>query len=103
MEGWVADYFDQNKQRHIKTFERERDAKAWLDTVKFDVKKGVHTPERDSITVAEAAVLWIERAEIEGLETATIRQYRNHVRHHIVTRLGNVRLANLTAPAVERV
>src|SRR5215469_7684531 len=37
MEGWIADYFDQNKKRHIKTFRREKDAKAWLDTVKIEV------------------------------------------------------------------
>src|SRR5215469_4296061 len=103
MEGWIADYFDQNKKRHIKTFRREKDAKAWLDTVKIEVRTGVHTPERDSITVAEAAELWIKRAkEIEKLETATVRQYENHVRLHINPRIGAIRLSTLSAPMIEQ-
>ena len=29
-ERWIADYFDQHKKRHIKTFLTQKAAKAWL-------------------------------------------------------------------------
>jgi hypothetical protein len=34
----------------------------------------VHTPENASITVAEAATLWIEKGQLEKLERSTLRQ-----------------------------
>ncbi len=43
--AWVADYLDQKGERHTKTFGREKDAKAWLDETKVQVKHGIHTPE----------------------------------------------------------
>jgi integrase len=54
-------------------------ADAWLVEAWHEVKQGVHTPEHDSITVAEAAGLWLARGELENLERSTLRQYRNHV------------------------
>ena len=66
--AWIADYFDQAGKRHIKTFTRQGDAKAWLVTAQGEVARGVHTPENASITVAEAAELWIEKSKLEKLE-----------------------------------
>jgi integrase len=101
VEGWVADYFDQSRKRHIKTFKREREAKAWLATVTIEVRKGVHTPENKSITVAEAAAIWLSHGKTEGLETSTLLQYRYHVDCHINPLLGGVKLAHLSTPMVE--
>jgi len=100
-EKWIADYFDQAKKRHIKTFDRRADAVAWLAEATIEVKKGVHTPEKKSITVSEAAALWIGRCETDGLEKSTLRQYGQHVRDHIVPLLGAVKLAQLSTPMVE--
>jgi integrase len=99
--AWIADYFDQNGKRHIKTFARQGEAKAWLVTAQGEVSRGVHTPENASITVAEAAALWIEKGELKQLERSTLRQYRNHVDLHIVPLIGGVKLARLSAPAIE--
>ncbi len=100
--AWIADYFDQGGKRHIKTFAREREAKAWLVTAQGEVARGVHTPENASITVAEAAELWIEKGKLENLERSTLRQYRNHVDLHIKpSRIGNEKLARLSAPTIE--
>jgi len=106
--AWVADYFDQNidtdhpyGRRHIKTFTTQRAAKAWLAKAQQEVNQGTHTPESDSITVAEAAEIWLERAELEGLERSTIQQYRNHVRRHINPLIGGQKLARLSTPAIE--
>ncbi len=99
--AWIADYFDQAGKRHIKTFDKKKDADAWLVTARGEVARGVHTPENASITVAEAAELWIEKGKLENLERSTLRQYRNHVDLHIVPLLGAVKLARLSAPAIE--
>jgi integrase len=100
--AWVADYFDQNGKRHIKTFETKKAAAAWLVEAQGEVKRGVHTPESASITVAEAADIWIEKGQLENLERSTLRQYRNHVDLHIKrSRIGAEKLARLSTPAIE--
>ena len=99
--AWVADYTDQDGRRHIKTFETKKAATAWLVTAQGEVAKGIHTPERSSITVAEAARLWLRRCEIEGLERATISGYRYATNLHIIPLIGDVRLARLSTPTVE--
>ncbi len=100
--AWIADYFDQGGKRHIKTFTREREAKAWLVTAQGEVARGVHTPENKSITIAEAAELWIEKGKLERLERSTLRQYRNHIDLHIKpSRISGEKLARLSAPMIE--
>ena len=99
--AWIADYFDQAGKRHIKTFDTKREATAWLVTATAEVARGVHTPENASITVAEAAELWIEKGRLEQLERSTLRQYRNHVDLHICPLIGGVKLARLSAPSIE--
>lgn len=99
--AWVADYFDQASKRHIKTFPTKRAADDWLVKARDEVARGVHTPENASITVAEAAALWLQRCELEGLERSTLRQYRNHVDLHILPRIGAEKLARLTTPRCE--
>jgi hypothetical protein len=97
--AWIADYFDQNGKRHIKTFERKREADAWLADTQHEVKEGIHTHPSASITVAEAGDSWITQAEAGGLERSTIQQYRQHLAGHINPFLGNVKLSDLTPGA----
>jgi integrase len=99
--AWIADYFDQDAKRHIKTFATKKAADAWLVTTRGEVARGVHTPENASITVAEAAELWIEKSELEKLERATLRQYRTHADMHINPLIGGEKLARLSSPLVE--
>lgn len=49
------------------------------------------------ITIEKSGLLWIEHCEIEKLEAATLRSYRNHLNVHIVPRLGHILLSDLTA------
>jgi integrase len=100
-EAWIVDYTDQDGDRHIETFPRKKDADAHHDTVKVDVRKGVHTAPSKSITVAEAAERWIRRVEADGRERTTVRQYRQHVNLHIMPRIGRLKLAHLTPKKVE--
>lgn len=99
--AWVADYFDQEGKRHIKTFATRRQADEWLVKARDEVKRGIHTPENTSITMTEAAHLWLQRCELDELERSTLRQYRTHVALHIVPRIGAEKLARLTTPRVE--
>src|SRR6516165_10271458 len=100
-EAWVVDYTDQQGDRHIRTFERKKDADDYHATVKVHVREGVHVAPHRSITVAAAAENWIKSAESAALERATIEVYRGHARIHILPRIGKVKLANLTLPKVE--
>jgi integrase len=45
--------------------------------------------------------MWLKRSELEGLERATLRQYRNHADLHIVPVIGSVKLAKLSTPVVQ--
>jgi integrase len=98
--AFVADYFDQEGKRRLRTFKKERDAKAWLAETVIEVKKGVHTPANKSITIAEAGEEWIDQATTDGLEAATIRQYRQHLDYHITPLIGGIKLAEFAPAAV---
>jgi len=99
--AWIADYFDQEGKRHIKTCKTKKEADGFLVQARHEVARGVHTPESASIAVAEAAGLWIETGELEKLERSTLRQYGNHIKLHINPLIGNVKLARLSTPAIE--
>src|SRR5215831_8968962 len=93
---WVAAYKDQHGRRHNKGLKARKDAKAFLVLTEGEVARGVHSPESTSITVYEAAQLWLKRGELEKLERSTLRQYRNHIEHHILPLIGSVKLAKLS-------
>lgn len=98
---WLAEYRDGGGKRRFKQFERKKDADDFLLTVRGEVRKGVHVAESQSITVKQAADLWIERAEADGLEASTIASYKQHRDLHIVPAIGARKLTAITAPAVQ--
>jgi integrase len=95
-----VDYVDQHGKRHIRTFERKKEADAYHANVRIDVSRGTHTPDSASITVADAAELWLTTCDNHGLERATTSAYRQHVRLHINPYLGRMNLAQLSAPVI---
>jgi integrase len=99
-EAWVVDYADQTGKRRLRTFDRKSKAKDFAAIATNEIKQGVHTPESMSPTVSEAADLWLEDCTARGLERATLAQYRQHVRHHIIPYLGKQKLSRLSTPAV---
>jgi integrase len=99
-EAWVVDYTGPGGSRHIKTFDRRRDADAYHAAVTVDVHHGTHSPDSKSVMVAEAARLWLESGDAAGLERSTLDSYRQHVNFHIVPLLGAVKLSQLTVPMV---
>jgi integrase len=99
-EAWIVDYFN-GPDRHMKTFARKKDAEAYHATVSVSVAAGTHTAPSKSITVAEAAKLWLDFVAGRGRERTTLAFYEQHVRLHINPRLGHYKLAALSAPNVE--
>jgi integrase len=97
-EAWIVDYTDQQGVRHIKTFDRKKDADAYEATVRVDVRAGVHTSSK--ATVAEAGKHWIVACKGNGLEASTVESYQQHLDHHIVPYIGAVKLSQLTVPGV---
>jgi integrase len=98
--AWVASYTDQARKRRIKSFARQRDALAFHASVALDLRAGVHVPDSQSVTVAEAGKLWLRSCEAVGLERSTWDQYRQHLEFHILPFLGAAKLSRLTAPMV---
>jgi integrase len=99
--AWQADFRDQQGRRRHKQFSRKKDADAFMVAARGQVAAGTYSPDSTSITVAEAAELWLERCERDGLERSTMTGYRSHVRHHIGP-LGPVKLSRLSGPMVEQ-
>ena len=50
--------------------------------VNVDVQTGVHVPASKSVTLAEAAEIWLEAAKLEGLERGTLLQYQGQLEAH---------------------
>jgi hypothetical protein len=95
-EVWVADFVDASG-RHLRTFDRRQEAADFLATVRTNIKAGIHTSSRTTVT--EAAATWL--AGCEGrLEPATVLGYQNEVDLHIVPFLGLAKLADITVPTV---
>ena len=97
-EAWVVNYTDQAGIRRLRSFGRRKEADAFAGAVSVDVRRGIHVPDSQSITVAEAARLWLGTAA--ELEPTTLLQYRTHVDLHIVPLIGSMKLSRLTVPAV---
>lgn len=86
------------RKRHIKTFDRKKDADDFHAQVRIDVKKGVHTPDSKSVTVEEAGTLWIDGCG--DLERTSVDQYNQHLKFHINPYLGTIKLPALTTAVV---
>jgi integrase len=98
--AWVVDYKDQHGKRRLRTFATKKEADDFRITAGHEVRQGVHTADSTSVTVAEAADLWLAHCKAEGLERSTTNQREQHIRLHIGPFLGKQKLSRLTAPMV---
>ncbi len=105
--AWVVHYRDGAGDRRQKTFPTKREATEWAAETHVDVKRGLHTPESTSKTVAAAADLWLDTCrngtdEIEPLERSTIREYEACVRYLCDAEIGigQIKLFRLDIPLV---
>ena len=99
-EAWIAEYTDFEGKRRIRTFEKKRDAEAYHASVAGELRSGIHVPDSQSVTVAEAGKHWLQGCEAAGLERSTVDYYRQHLDRHITPLLGAVKLSRLTVPMV---
>lgn len=100
--SWICDYFDSGGKRRQRTFRTKKEADAWLVKARHEVASGTHTADSASVTIAEAADLWLTRCERDGLEQSTLTGYRSLVKHHVLPLLGATKLSRLTRPIVEQ-
>lgn len=99
--AWQVDYVDQVGKRRSKQFVRKKDAETFLHRAQTEVRLGIHTVRRESVTIDQAATNWLADRGMANLEPTTLAAYEQHVRLHIVPLCGGVRLSELTAPRVE--
>jgi integrase len=99
-EAWVVAYTDHEGKRRIRSFEKKREADAYHASVSTELRSGIHVPESQSVTVAEAGRLWLEGCEAASLERSTLDYYRQHLERHIIPLIGAVKLSRLTVPMV---
>jgi integrase len=88
------------RTRHIKTFDRKKDAEDFQAQVRVDLKKGVHTPHSRSVTVREAGECWLNSCG--DLERSTVDQYNQHLKFHINPFIGDLKLPALTVGVVRQ-
>lgn len=98
--AWVVDYRDGSGTRRQKTFEKQRDARAWSSQTDVAIEKGVHVPDRATVNVRSAAASWLKACEANGLERTTIESYRSHVQYHLSPMIGEVLLSKISVPFV---
>ncbi|HEY0148653.1 MAG TPA: tyrosine-type recombinase/integrase [Allosphingosinicella sp.] len=102
--AWQVSYTDTKGKRRTKSFDRKKEAEAWLVQAEHDVARGVHMPDSQSLTVADAVDLWLRTPKADGThkEPATLRSYESTARLHIVPFLGGEKLSRLNKPSVEK-
>lgn len=99
--AWAVRYRDESGKRRYKQFDRKKDADGFGNTITTEVREGRHVHDRDTITVAEGADLWLEackrgRDGREPVEPSTLRMYDQHVRLHIKPLIGGLKFSHLT-------
>jgi integrase len=65
--AWVVAYTDGVGKRRLKSFDRKRDADAYSNGVAGELRAGIHTPDSQSVTIAEAGRLWLKTSEAAWL------------------------------------
>lgn len=101
-EAWIVDYHDNGGIRRQRTFKLKKAAEKFLASLIWELSEGIHVPLGETITVAAACDLWIERAIREQLERSTLEGYAQVARLHIKPLLGATKLNDLTKVTVER-
>lgn len=97
--AWIVDYTDQGGARHIETFKTKTEAKNREDEVGVNVRTGTHVAPSKSIKLRDAANAWLEASERE-LERATVDQYRQHLKYHLLPFIGGQKLTDITTDVV---
>jgi integrase len=75
---WRARYYDDDGKQHERNFERQADARRWLDEQTAKLVTGTHvTPRTARTTVGEWCDTWLEG--YRGNRSSTVRQAETHL------------------------
>ena len=94
-----AGYTDGSGARRSRNFRTKAQAKEFLEGTASELVQGIHTPASVSPLARDAAAMWIRQCERNGLESTTLKQYREHADLHIVPYVGGLKLSQLTTAA----
>lgn len=86
------------RTRHIRTFDRKKEADDFHAQVRVDMAKGTHVPASKSPSVEVAGRNWMDSCA--DLERTTRDGYQQHLRDHINPYLGAFKLSTLTIAIV---
>ncbi len=100
-EAWVLRYTDGQGVSRRKQFDKKGDASAYLTKAAFEVSQGIHTADSASVTIGEAADLFLDHKKAIDLERSSTKRYDEIIRLHIKPLLGADKLSRLTMPAVQ--
>lgn len=100
--AWVLDYIDNNGKRRHKTFPTKGSAKEAEKKILSEISKGIHVADAESISISEAAELWISACERDNLESGTVSSYKSIVKYNIIPYLGSRRLNKITVGDIFR-
>lgn len=98
---WLADYRDGAGRRRQYRFKTKKEAEAHHDQTKTAIRAGRHVSLSADLTIAGAAAKWLKKVAADDRERGTQKQYEQHVRVHIVPRIGNQKLAKMAKGHVE--
>jgi integrase len=99
-EAWRISYIDASGERRHVQRRTKKDADAYALTVEIEKRQGVHVPDADSLTVKDAAHIWLGNAEADGCDRGTLKSYREIANKHIIPLLGAKKLTRLSGPEV---
>lgn len=102
---WVVDYTDQSGTRRLKTFKMKKLADAFRMKMEAEISEGLHTADRESVTVGEAADSFMKecdrRHHIGDKMTGSSRDHYETGCKFIKERFGSLLIKSLTTPMVQ--
>jgi len=105
---YQVDFRDQDRTRHRKNFDREKDARAYQDEMRSAVRKREYVAPAKIPTVKEAALAWLAGKKVSEskhggpVKESTLAFWQNHIDRFIVPTLGSYRLDVVTTALVKK-
>jgi len=98
--AWVVIYTDGSGKRRLKTFAKNKAARAFQVVTDHVVETGTHVAESVSVTIEQAAKEWVARCETLGRERAVVGNYKRAMALHVVPYIGKLKISKLDRVAL---
>ena len=81
----------------------ERDARALVEEMKVDARKGMASRRKTFVSFRDAAEEWVRHGEVEhALKPCTVLDYRSALREHLLPAFGDEPIERISTRQVER-